>query len=353
MRFGNHLHTYSLRAILLGLAIVLVVVRSFAAEELGSRQVKPPTAAFNAAVTRITVSDNEPFEMLVWYPTNVPEVAWQAGPFSISATSDAPIVTGVRFPAVLLSHGHAGSPLSHRDLAAYLARGGYIVIAPTHVGDSAGRVEKGKSRQVLMDRPRQAKAALDAVLADERFASHIDSSRIGMVGYSAGGYTTLVIAGARPDFIHAMQYCRDHPADIGSCGSKGSTVDNDSNILAGLQKWRPVSDPRLKAMVLLDPLAILFNTDSLASVHIPTLLVRPENDSYLKAAPNAAALASGLPEPPQQIVVHGSHFVFIDPCPPAVAESAPEICKDEQGVDRRAIHSILENKILAFLRTHL
>jgi predicted dienelactone hydrolase len=349
---GKRHHAYSLRAILLGLAIILVVVRSFAAEELSSRLVKLSAATFNAAFTRVTVQDNEPFETLVWYPTNVPEVEWKAGPFPISATRGAPIVTGTRFPVVLLSHGHAGSPLNHRDLAAYLARSGYIVVAPTHVGDSAGQVEKGKSRQVLMDRPRQAKAALDAVLADERLGSHADFDRIGMIGYSAGGYTTLVMAGARPDFIHAMQYCRSHPEDIGSCGPKRNSDDDNLNIIDVLKKWRPVPEPRLKAMILLDPLAIFFDANSLASVHIPTLLVRPENDSYLKAAPSVA-LASGLPEPPQQIVVQGSHFVFIDPCPPAVAESAPEICKDEQGVDRRAIHTTLENKILTFLRAHL
>ena len=62
------------------------------------------TPVFHAGVARPSVTGEKPFEMLVWYPTEADEVAWQAGPFTMSATRNAVVAPG-RFPIVLLSHG--------------------------------------------------------------------------------------------------------------------------------------------------------------------------------------------------------------------------------------------------------
>ncbi|MGH7006223.1 MAG: hypothetical protein ACREIP_19940, partial [Alphaproteobacteria bacterium] len=69
--------------------------------------------------------------------------------------------------------------------------------------------------------------------------------------------------------------------------------------------------------------------------------------SMRRAMPPAAA--GGLRLPPQQIVVPGRHFVFIDPCPPAIAAEAPLICADAPGIDRKAIHRHIEAQTAAFL----
>src|SRR5260221_12480749 len=120
-----------MRSFLLGLVLAVAASSPASAD--------PPS--FRAGVARITVQDVEPFDALVWYPTEAPEIAWQAGPFTIEASRDAAIATGARFPVVLLSHGSGGSPLGHRDLAMGLARDGFIVVAPTHIADSPGRAE--------------------------------------------------------------------------------------------------------------------------------------------------------------------------------------------------------------------
>jgi len=305
---------------------------------------------FQAGMTRIAVLDVEPFDALVWYPTDAAAIDGQAGLDTTAARREAVIASGERFPVVLLSHGHGGSPFGHRDLAIHLARDGFIVVAPVHVGDSSGRTEGSKTGRALMDRPRQARLALDAALADPRFAPRADPARIGMIGFSAGGYTTLILAGARPNFVRASAYCREHTEDVGSCGApKGS----DAGPRGDLAQWRPQPEPRLKAMVLMDPLAIMFDAESLVPVRIPTLLYRPENDAYLRAQANASAVAAGLPQPPQQIVVPGRHFVFLDPCPPKPEGEAPDICRDAPGIDRAAIHRRMEGEIAAFLHANL
>jgi predicted dienelactone hydrolase len=308
---------------------------------------------FHAGVTRVAVTDVEPFDALVWYPTEAPEIAWQAGPMPIAASRDAAIAEGARFPVVVLSHGSGGSPLGHRDLATRLARDGFIVVAPTQIGDSAGHTEGREAGRSLLDRPRQAVKALDAALADRRFADHADPAHIGMVGFSAGGYTTLVLAGARPDYARATAYCRDHGDDRGSCGNgAGGSREDSPSRAEQLATWQPPVETRLKAIVLMDPLAFTFDAEALRAVQIPTLLIRPASDDYLRAPPNAAAVAAGLPHPPQQSTVPGSHFVFLDPCPPALAEEVP-VCRDAPGIDRVAIHRKIEGEISDFLRRNL
>jgi predicted dienelactone hydrolase len=308
---------------------------------------------FHAGVTRVAVTDVEPFDALVWYPTEAPEIAWQAGPMPIAASRDAAIAEGARFPVVVLSHGSGGSPLGHRDLATRLARDGFIVVAPTQIGDSAGRTEGREAGRSLIDRPRQAVRALDTALADRRFADHTDPAHIGMVGFSAGGYTTLVLAGARPDYARATAYCRDHGDDRGSCGNGVGSREESPARAKELAAWQPPIETRLKAIVLMDPLAFVFDAQALASVRLPTLLIRPASDDFLRAPANAAAVAAGLPQPPRQVTVPGSHFVFIDPCPQETTARAPALCQDAPGIDRVAIHRKIEGEISDFLRHSL
>jgi predicted dienelactone hydrolase len=315
-------------------------------------------AAFNAGVVRLTVADGAAaLDTVVFYPTHAREVPWQAGPFTIEATRDAAPAPDERFPVVLISHGRAGSPFSHRELATALARAGLIVVLPTHVGDASGLPRAQSQAQILMDRPQQAEAALNTVLADPRFSAHADTSRIGMIGYSAGGYTALILAGAKPDFAYASAYCANHD-DPGSCPQPAASThaqgtQGKAAVPAELLAWQPPADHRLKALVLMDPLAMLFDASGLSAVRIPTMLYRPQDDRYLGSARNALAIASGLAAPPAVHVVPGNHFVFVDPCPAAIAASAAAVCEDAPGVDRAAVHRQIEHEVVEFLRTTL
>jgi hypothetical protein len=45
----------------------------------------------------------------------------------------------------------------------------------------------------------------------------------------------------------------------------------------------------------------------------------------------------------------GSHFVFIDPCPPETAARVPALCQDAPGDNRVAIQRQIEGEISDFL----
>ena len=117
-----------------------------------------------------------------------------------------------RHPVVFISHGEAGSRFGHHDLAVALARAGFIVCALEHPGDNYADQTGVGTERALLGRAWQVSAAIDALLADPLFGPSIDSSRIGVAGFSAGGYTSLLLLGARPDFTRWSGYCQRHPA---------------------------------------------------------------------------------------------------------------------------------------------
>ena len=63
-----------------------------------------------------------------------------------------------------------------------------------------------------------------------------------------------------------------------------------------LPERRRVTAPKLSAIVLLDPLAALFDAEGLADVRMPVLLFRPEHGDVLREQGNADALAAALPD---------------------------------------------------------
>jgi predicted dienelactone hydrolase len=296
--------------------------------------------SFHAGITRITVQDTTPFDALIAYPTEAAEASVEEGLFRLSASRDAPVAAGARFPVVLFSHGGSGpgTPLALGDLLLHLARQGFIVIAPFHPG----------TEQPFVDRPRQIHKALDSGLADPRFSKHADPDRIAMAGFSFGGAVTLIVAGANIDLAHLSAYCRDHADDTRAC--TGIATDGS---------WAkvppsPKSDDALplKALVLLEPYGAPFERKGLGSLDLP-ILIYAASQSDLRPEGNALALAKALPRPPQQVAVPGSHFVFVYPCSPALSARAPEVCSDPPGTDRVALHQRFRQEISDFLRANM
>jgi predicted dienelactone hydrolase len=291
-------------------------------------------------MTRIVVQDVGPFDAWIAYPTEAAEIGFAAGGFALAASRDAPLAAGARFPIVLFSHGsgrNAGNALLHRDLAITLAREGIIFVAPSHPD----------TRRPLEARPRQIREALEAMLADPRFASRADPARIGMIGFSFGGAVSLITAGAIPSLAGLANYCRDHADDPRACAG----IPTDGS-LANATGRRSPDALALKAIVLMEPYGALFDRAGLASVNLPVLIYRALQTD-LRPEGNALALAGALPRPPQQLAVPGGHFVFVDPCPPRVADDAPGACRDAPGIDRDAIHQRLRREIAAFLHDNL
>ena len=92
---------------------------------------------------------------------------------------------------------------------------------------------------------------------------------------------------------------------------------------------------------------VWYPTETDTGVTMPVLIFRPRQ-SELPGEANAIGLASALPHAAQFESIPGSHFVFTDACPAALQAEASEACRDPPGVDRAAIHEIIEMKLRAF-----
>ena len=283
----------------------------------------------------------------VWYPATVPSETWQAGPYTIHATQGAPVAPG-HHPLVLISHGSGGSEFGHTDLAEKLAQNGYIVAVPRHLGDSYDHPEGRGSDVQLLGRPWQAKSALDAVLAAPAFKDAIDARRIGMAGFSAGAYTTLVMAGGRPDFAVHKAHCQAHPEDRDPCPAGAA-----SELRVTRPGWKMPEEQRIRAAVVMAPMAVGFDAKSVSGIKIPLLVYKAQDDQILHNQWNADHLLALLPPSTEHGALPGGHYVFLNACGEALRKEAPDICIDPVDVDRAALHVKLDAQILDFFNRKL
>jgi predicted dienelactone hydrolase len=301
---------------------------------------------YRAGFLRLTAAGDPPVPVSVWYPTTEAAGSFEAGPYTIAAVPNAPPAPG-RHRLVVISHGSSGSDLGHHDLAEFLARNGVVVVAPRHLGDSFDK-PRGAGAQQLITRPWQIVATLDAVLADARLTDVIDPARIGMAGFSAGGYTTLVIAGARPRFELWPAHCAEHPDDRELCSGMpppGAPVP--------LPTGKLPEETRIKAAVAMAPLGVMFDAAGLATIGIPMRVYEAVDDRVLVNAWNAEHVIGLLPRPPEHATVPGGHYVFLAPCLADLAAAEPHLCVDAPGVDRAQIHAQINAEILDFFNRTL
>lgn len=284
----------------------------------------------------------------VWYPSKGPAGAVAIGPYSLDAAMNVAPAAG-RHPVVLISHGTGGSALNHHDTAAALAREGFIVVAAAHPRDNVQDQSGFGGEPQLVGRPRHLSVAIDALLAHPTLGPVADGERVGVIGYSAGGYTALVIIGGVPDLLSLREYFRLNPND--PARRLGPAPAGPAAVVTGA----PHADARVKAAILWAPaLGPAFDRAGLARITVPLRIYAAERDELLPSALNASRIASSLPSPPEYVVLPGAgHFVFLAPCPAALRAQVPAFCEDPPGIDRRAVHERLNAEAIEFFRRTL
>lgn len=128
----------------------------------------------------------------------------------------------------------------------------------------------------VMDRPRHISRVIDHMLLIWNGHATIDPMRIGMFGFSAGGFTMLVSLGGIPKFSKIGPECRQYSADF-VCQL---IAKSSSNIVVPLTTpTAHVADPRIKVAVLAAAaLGFTPSSDGLKNVKVPVQLWRAEND---------------------------------------------------------------------------
>ena len=204
----------------------------------------------------------------------------------------------------------------HHDTAAALADAGFVVAAISHPRDNFQDKSGQGHLSIYATRPADTKRLVDYMLGTWVGKAAPDPSRVGLFGFSMGGYTGLVSVGAVPDF---------HLID-GLCAPA----------------------------VIVDPLSIVFDADHLKTMTLPIQLWASAFGGDGIVARDVEALHHALPvEREWHLVQNATHFAFVAPCTLPMANALPEICNDRPGFDRVAFHGDFNAQVVAFFGQHL
>lgn len=303
-----------------------------------------PAFASGVGVEDLTAADGDqpPLHVRVWFPTD----------------ADHPdAMRGRALPLIVISHGTGAAIDTHADTAEALAQTGFVVAAVRHTGDHY-RDRSAVGRDALHARPRHVSRAIDHLLTRWRWHTQLDPARIGVFGFSAGGFTALVLAGAHADLSQTAVHCRADPAawDCGYLRRQGvdplATRAGPSRVSA--------ADPRVRAIVVAAPaVAYSFGVDGLRDVHVPVQLWGGEHDRIV--ADGAARVRQQLPAAEYHEVPGAGHFAFLAPCSWQMRAligvmtwfGTEDICTDPARFDRIAFHRDFNRDVTAFFRARL
>jgi predicted dienelactone hydrolase len=308
------------------------------------------TPALSAGFEQVMVPDpgGPPLEVGIWYPSQDAATSQRLGLFEQSVANGG-AVTGRGLPLIVMSHGTGGSFEGHYDTALALAEAGFVVAAVTHTGDNY----KDQTQFARLEgRPRHIKVLIDYMLASWPHHDTIDPSRIGMFGFSAGGFTALVAIGGTPDMSAVPPFCAAHPDDWSCRMIKERNIDISGRSTEATD-W--VHDPRIAAAVIAAPaVGYAFSTKPLSAVTVPIQLWRGDKDEILPDPNYAQTVYDRLPVKPEyHVVQNAGHFAFLAPCSPSLAAMVPEICHDPEGFDRTAFHREFNPAVVAFFKAKL
>jgi len=291
--------------------------------------------------------DGAALEVGIWYPSAAAPTPSSIRTVTQTVALDSP-VDGKSLPLIVISHGTGGSYLSHYDTAQALANAGFIVAAVTHTGDNYADMSRSFC---IMERARHISRMLDYLLSTWDGHSQIDATRIGMFGFSAGGFTTLINIGGHPDMASITPFCQIHTGDF-ACQLIARQSAMHVQALPGIEGSK---DVRIKAAVIAAPaLGFTFTAEGLKEVKMPIQLWRAKNDQVLPHPWYAEAVRRALPQLPEyHVVENAGHFDFLAPCNAFLAEKAPEICTSAPGFDRSAFHTMFNQAVISFFQNSL
>jgi predicted dienelactone hydrolase len=255
-------------------------------------------------------------------------------------------IVGDGLPLVVVSHGKAGWFGAYHDTAERLADAGFVVVAINHPGDNAFEASRTITANAIT-RPTDIKRLIDFMLRAWPDASKLNPERIGFFGHSAGGYTGLVIAGGRADLQRAAELCAK--------GLRPGSPPCEQYRNIDIPEQTPISDPRVKAVVIADPgSTIFFGSDDLKAIKVPIQLWSSALGGAGVTVESVANVGRKLPSKADyQIVPNAGHWSFLAPCSPEQAQASPRACVDAPGFDRVTFHEHLHAEMIAFFSRYL
>ncbi len=220
-------------------------------------------------------------------------------------------------PVIVLSHGLGSDRTTYLYLASYLATHGFAVVSMEHPGSSAeqllalleARTDVVVPDEEFINRPLDVKFVLDQldnqVRTNPRLLEKLDLQRVGVLGQSYGGYTTLALAGAPLNFLALGDSC---PPRLVSFNLSLLLQCQASNLPSQIQD---LADSRVKAAISVNPIgSVLFGQAGLSQIKIPLMIVSSSSDTIAPALAEQIRPFTWLTTPHRYFLLigNGTHF---------------------------------------------
>jgi predicted dienelactone hydrolase len=218
------------------------------------------------------------------------------------AFRDAPAAGG-RYPLIVVSHGLGNHPAAMSWLTENLASKGYVVAAIHHEDPPYG--DRATFPTALLRRPLDIAFVTDALQSTLGAEGLIDPAQVVLVGYSAGGYGVLAVAGAELDPEKAAQFV---PGKLLVPYAQGGTREGELRIRG------------LRAVVALAPAGgsrQIFTPASVAALKVPLLLIVGDDDRSVGYATGVRALFDEATGAERYLLTfhHAGHNIGLNPAP--------------------------------------
>jgi len=301
--------------------------------------------------------------MTVWYPAAAdaqeqPVVSGPPGKPLFDggrAASDAAWRDGAtRYPIILLSHGFGGEARQVAWLGTVLARHGYVIVSVDHPGNNGVDKMTLAGATLWWLRAEDLRVALSAIESDPTIAPHVDAEKLGVGGFSIGGYTALTLAGATPDPARYLRHCRLAPTD-GVClpQKEFPELDPRTRPAGAFALWR-ANPPRaaaplpIKAMFLMAPAVVSGLTPaSLRRIHIRTAIGLGDAETVATPHYPGEAAARLLSRATIDVIPGVNHYDFLDLCAPAGQALVKGYCRPTGDDLQTSAHRIATDRALA------
>jgi len=210
----------------------------------------------------------------------------------------------IRWPVILLSHGFGGTARIVGWFGIAMARDGYIVATVDHPGNNAVDQMTVPGAALYWDRADDLRAALEATERDPAIDPHLDLARPDVAGFSAGGFTALVAAGARVDRSHFAQFCAANPDD-GVCRPQQEFAVTPEEFAKALKPPEVAAEvahagddhsiPYARAVFAMAPALVqALDPTSLAQMSTPVAIVLGDADTVAPPTTNGLVVAKAI-----------------------------------------------------------
>ncbi|WP_298843265.1 alpha/beta fold hydrolase [uncultured Roseobacter sp.] len=183
------------------------------------------------------------------------------------AARDAEPVADGSYPLIVISHGYPGNRYLMSHLGENLASKGYITVAIDHRDSTYS--DQAAFGSTLLNRPIDQRFVIDQMAAlESNLGAITDTSVVGVIGYSMGGYGALVFGGAG-----VTQASTEY-----SWGTPNGLL---AQHLSGSESHAALIDPRVRALIVIGPWgrnAGFWDANTLAGLEKPTLIMAGGSD---------------------------------------------------------------------------